>query len=127
GERAAPGMDVYVVVGTAPPIPQDPDRSGKIRSASPAIYGTEKLARFALAFSAVTLRHMPTTPPDYASQHSRMGSNRKVLSASRRWQWATTYTILWTFSTNRGVIFLGPGRGDPRSYTIVIAHRIAIA
>ena len=83
--------------------------------------------RFALAISAVTLRHMPTTPPDYASQHSRMRSNRKVLSASRRWQWATTYTIPCTFSTRRGVITRGFGHCHPCSYTIVIVHRSAIA
>jgi hypothetical protein len=28
-----------------------------------------------LAISAVTLRHMPTTPPDYASQHFRIRSS----------------------------------------------------
>lgn len=42
----------------------------------------------------------------YASQHSRMRSIRKILSASLRWQWATTYATPLTSSINRRVIFV---------------------
>jgi hypothetical protein len=118
-------MDVYVVVGTAPPIPQAPDRSGKMRSASPAIYGTEKLARFALAISAVTLRHMPTTPPDYASQHFRMRSIRKVLFASFSWPCAMTDAIPGTSGISCGATSTGPARGTARASTIIVAYRSA--
>jgi hypothetical protein len=80
-----------------------------------------------LAISSLMLRHMPTTSPDYSSQHSRMRSNRKVLSASLRWQCAIIDATPWTSSTIHGVIMRGCGLCYPCSYTIVIVHRSAIA
>lgn len=62
----------------------------------------------------------------YASQHSRMRSNRKILSALQRWQRTITYTTPWTSSTRRGVIMRAVDRFPPCSYTMVMAHRSTI-
>ena len=66
-------------------------------------------------------------PAAYVSQHSRIRSNRKVLSASLKWQCAITQATPLTSSTTRGVMIRGCSRCHPCSYTIVMAHCLAIA